>query len=170
MSKTFAATRLRVVSATLAACGVFPGVPAVPASALETSMNQARPDSLRFVVEVPERVDAGEAVRVRLVVENVSAAGVTLYVTGRPVAFDVEVRDDADRLVWRRLEGEIVSMVLQIRELAAGERLVFETEWDQRTRAGQLVPPGAYRVRGLLPSDVPEPMVTPAAALRIGEG
>jgi hypothetical protein len=143
-----------------------------PAGAVtrEAYMDSTARDSLDLVVEVPERVGAGEAVPIRLVVENASGDAVTLYLTGRPIAFDVEVTDASGEVVWRRLEGQVASMVLQIRELAAGERLVFEAVWDQRTSAGRLVPPGAYRVRGVLPTDAREPLMTPYADLRIGEG
>jgi hypothetical protein len=167
MSRIFAQALRSGAGTLLTACVIFA---APPAPATEASMNQVPPDSLHFVVEVPERVDAAETVPIRLIIENTSETGVTLYLTGRPVAFDVEVTDAAGEIVWRRLEGEVVSMVLQLRELAPGERLVFETEWDQRTSAGRLVPPGAYRVRGLLPTDQREPLATPYVDLQIVQG
>jgi hypothetical protein len=123
---------------------------------------------VRLQVEVPERVTAGEPVAILLTVENVSARPVTLYLTGRPVAFDVVVTDLESEPVWRRQGEQVASMVLQLRELAPGERLTFETTWDQRTDAGERVSPGTYTVRGLLPTDGPTPLETPAAPLLIG--
>lgn len=127
-------------------------------------------DSLRLRLEAPETVAAGDPVRLRLVVENVGDAVVPLYLTGRPVAVDVEVLDEDGGLVWRLLEGQVVSMVLQIRELDPGERLDFEAVWDQRTNAGRQVPPGVYRVRGLVPTDQRTPLATPYVTVVITEG
>jgi hypothetical protein len=123
---------------------------------------------VRLRIQVPERVTAGDPVVMVLAVENVSGRPVTLYLTGRPVAFDVVVDDADGATMWRRQGEQVATMVLQLRELAPGEALTFETTWNQRTDTGKRVPPGAYTVRGLLPTDGPTPLATPAARLVIG--
>lgn len=139
-----------------------------PLAAQEAPMTPVAPgDSLRLRLEAPDTVAVSDPVRLRLVVENATDAVVPLYLTGRPVAVDVEVLDEDGALVWRLLEGQVVSMVLQIRELDPGERLAFEAVWDQRTNAGRQVPPGVYRVRGLLPTDQRTPLATPYVELVI---
>jgi hypothetical protein len=77
----------------------------------------------------------------------------TVYFQGRPPAFDVTVHEASGRQVWRRLEGATVAMVLGIRELAPGESLEFGDTWRQTDAAGGRVPPGRYRLMGLLPGE-----------------
>ena len=98
----------------------------------------------------PARVLQGEPVPVTLRIENAGGRPATLYLQGRPPAFDVTVHDASGRQVWRRLEGAVVAMVLGVRELAPGESLELEDTWRQTDAAGDLVPPGRYRLTGLL--------------------
>lgn len=123
-------------------------------------------DSLRLRVEVPAEVAAGEPVPIKLRVQNVSERTLTLYLTGRTIAFDVVVERLGGARVWRRLEGEVVQSILRLDTLAPGEALVLEDSWDQRSDAGGTVPPGEYRVRGELLTEG-EPLVSPAEPLRI---
>jgi hypothetical protein len=69
-------------------------------------------------------------------------------------------------VVWRRLAGEVIPAVVQLRTLAPGEVLELRAEWDGRPARGAPAP-GDYWVRGLLLTDGPEPLATPAAGLRI---
>ena len=100
----------------------------------------------------PTRVLQGEPVPVTLRIENAGGPA-TLYLQGRPPAFDITVHDASGRQVWRRLEGAVVAMVLAVRELAPGESLQLEDTWRQTDAAGHLVPPGRYRLTGLLPGE-----------------
>ncbi|HEU4955441.1 MAG TPA: BsuPI-related putative proteinase inhibitor [Gemmatimonadales bacterium] len=86
-------------------------------------------------------------------IENAGGRPATLYLQGRPSAFDITVHDASGRQVWRRLEGAVVAMVLGVRELAPGESLQLEDTWRQTDAAGHLVPPGRYRLTGLLPGE-----------------
>ena len=101
----------------------------------------------------PARVVVGEPVPVTLRTENAGGRPATLYLQGRPPAFDITVHDASGRQVWRRLEGATVAMVLGIRELAPGESLELEDIWRQADAAGHPVPPGRYRLTGLLPGE-----------------
>jgi len=127
----------------------------------------ASADSLSLRLEMPERVATDEPVPITLEVRNVTDRSIDLYLTGRPIAFDLVVTEEDGEVVWRRLEGEVIPMVLRIETLEPGVALEFEETWDQRSNAGEFVPPGTYTVRGkLLTED--EPLVTPESRLRIG--
>ncbi len=113
-------------------------------------------DSLRLTLEFRERVREGEPVPVTLRVENVGSATLDLYLTGRPVAFDLVVTDREGAVVWRRLEGEIMAAVLRIEILEPGGALSFDDVWDQRSNAGEPVTAGEYFLHGeLLREDGP---------------
>jgi hypothetical protein len=118
-------------------------------------------------LSVPEHVRAGEPVPLTLRATNRGVRGATLYLRGRPIAFDVIVTNPRGKVVWRRLQGATISMVLQVRELAPGESLELEGTWDQRTNAGVRVPPGEYRLTGRLLTDTERPLESPPVRLRI---
>lgn len=56
---------------------------------------------------------------------------------------------------------------LRLFPLGAGEVLTFRQVWDQRGDSGAQVPPGDYLVRGVLITDSPGGIVSPAARVRI---
>ena len=124
-------------------------------------------DSMRFEIVLPDSVRAGEPVPVTLRLTNTGREPLTVYLQGRPVAFDLTVRRLDGTIVWRRLEGEVVSAILAVRQLEPGASLEFEEVWRQVSNAGEAVPPGDYRVTGALPTDAPEPLETSAALLSI---
>ena len=124
-------------------------------------------ESVTVVLSVPDHVRAGEPVPLALRATNRGAGPATLYLRGRPVAFDVIVTDAHGKVMWRRLRGATISMVLQVRELAPGESLELEDTWDQRTNAGVRVPPGEYRLTGRLLTDTDRALETPPVRLRI---
>ena len=123
-------------------------------------------DSIRLWLEAPDEVRAGDPVPITLHVENISDGPLDLYLTGRPIAFDLVVTGPDGAVVWRRLEGEVVSAILRLETLDPGETLVLEDRWDQRSDAGEPVAPGLYRVHGELPAE-DGPLVSPTATLRI---
>ena len=124
-------------------------------------------DSLAFRVELPATATSGEPVPIVLRLTNTTPHAITLALEGRPIAFDVTIARVDGTVVWRRLEGEIVSAVLAVRALESGESLTFETEWSGRLRDGSPAPPGRYAVVGTLPTDQPQGLATPPAALRV---
>jgi hypothetical protein len=124
-------------------------------------------DSMTLHLTVPPRVRVGEPVPVVLGVTNHSNAPLTLYLKGRPIAFDVVVRREGGGIVWRRLHGATIAMVLRVETLAPGDSLRLEEIWPQRTQAGAPVEPGDYTVTGELPTDGPAPLRSAAAPLRI---
>jgi len=124
-------------------------------------------DSMRFEIVLPDSVRAGEPVPVTLRLTNTGREPLTVYLQGRPIAFDLTVRRLDGTIVWRRLEGEVVSAILAVRQLEPGASLEFEEVWRQVSNAGEAVPPGDYRVTGALPTDAPEPLVTSPALLSI---
>jgi hypothetical protein len=124
-------------------------------------------DSLSFTVEVPARVARGAAVPIRLRLTNVSARSIELHVTGRETVFDVVATDSSGREVWRRLAGQPVLAILQLRPLAAGETMEFTASWDQTGVNGEQVPPGSYRLAGELPGDSPAPLRTAPSVVQV---
>lgn len=123
-------------------------------------------DSLRLETRVPERVPAGETVPIVLRAENVSGETLDLYLQGRAIAFDVAVMDADGRVVWRRLEDEVVPAILRIETLEPGAALELEAGWDQRSSTGESVAPGGYTLHGELLTEG-DPLITPTARFRI---
>jgi hypothetical protein len=101
----------------------------------------------------PARVRQGEPLGFTLRIENAGRRPATVYLQGRPPAFDLTVRDASGQQVWRRLEGAAVAMVLGIRELAPDEFLELEGLWPQTDAGGAQVASGRYRLTGLLPGE-----------------
>lgn len=124
-------------------------------------------DSMTLELSLPSRVRAGESVEISLRATNHGVKPAPLYLRGRPPAFDIVVTDARGKVVWRRLHGAAISMVLQIRELAPGETLTFKDRWDQRTNGGAPVLPGEYHFTGRLLTDTDRPLETRPVVLRI---
>jgi len=99
--------------------------------------------------------------------ENIGAAAVDLYLRGRTVAFDVTVERSGGEVVWRRLDGEIVEAVLQLRTLAPGGSLTLRAQWNQRMANETPAPPGDYRLRGVLLTDDPAGLTTALVPMRV---
>lgn len=146
--------------ALVAACRTEGGPPPNGGSAV-IDVNPLRLDLL-----LQQRVRAGEPVSFRLRVENVSRRALDLYLRGRTITIDVVVSRAAGPVVWRRLEGEIIPAIVQLRPLSPGERLEVEATWDQRTNDGKPVEPGEYVAEGLLLVEG-EPLRTPARPFTI---
>lgn len=126
-------------------------------------------DALRLELRLPGAVRVGEPVRFELHVANESDAQVELLLAGRPPAFDLIVRAPDGTPVWRRLEGEVIAMTLQIVRLPPGREMLFTHFWDQRDDRGRPVPPGDYVASGILPAEGRE-LRTEPAPLRVEEG
>jgi Intracellular proteinase inhibitor len=127
-------------------------------------------ESLRLETDVPAQVPVGDPVPILLRVTNVSGKPVELYLMGRSVTFDITVSGHDGATVWRRLDGQTLQAILQIRTLAPGEMLEVRHDWDQRAAGGNSVRPGKYVVQGALLTDG-QPLRTPAAPLRlVGRG
>src|SRR5690606_8573175 len=141
------------------------GTPGAPGS--EGDAMSLIGDSLRFTLHAPAHAAPGEAVPIELRLTNIASETVTVHLLGREIAFDVEVRDASGDLVWRRLEGEIIPQILQVRILAPGETLTLRDVWTQRTNQGRPVPAGTYLLQGVLPTEEPEPLRTGTSRLEI---
>jgi hypothetical protein len=116
---------------------------------------------------VPADVPAGHPVPMVMRLSNTGNAARDLALQGRPIAYDVIVTHRDGAVVWRRLEGEVIQTILQLRTLAPGESLEFRHSWNQRSNSGERVPPGEYLVTGVLPTDPPAELRTQAVPLRI---
>jgi hypothetical protein len=123
--------------------------------------------SMTLQIVLPPTVRVSEPVPITLRLTNTGRKSVTAYLQGRPVAFDVIVSRHNGTVVWRRLEGAVVSAVLQVRTLAPGEALEFSDSWSQQSNLGKSVGPGEYLVTGVLPTDPPAELRTQSVPLRI---
>jgi hypothetical protein len=124
-------------------------------------------DSMRVELVVPSRVAIGQPVPMTLRIRNTNDRPITLYLQGRPIAFDLVVEQSGGEVVWRRLEGATVTAILGVRTLAPGEVLDLEESWNQQTRTGRRVKPGDYSVSGSVLTDR-EPIRAGPVPLRIG--
>ena len=122
---------------------------------------------MRFEVTAPAEVSRGATVPVTLDLTNTARRPITVYLHGRPTAFDIVVTDDEGTVRWRRLEGQTVAAILGVRTLEPGETVTFADRWDQRDRERRLVPPGRYSLVGELRTDAPRPLRTAPAQLLI---
>jgi hypothetical protein len=122
------------------------------ASHPQTTLVEAQPDSMRVELVVPRKAAPGVPVPIAIRIGNTAARPIELHLQGRAVAFDLIVRRH-DAVVWRRLEGEAVQGILQLRTLAPGEVLELKDTWSQTDNAGAPVPAGEYSVSGMVPTD-----------------
>ncbi len=104
---------------------------------------------------------------VTLRVTNAGKKPYELYLRGRPIAFDIIVARSSGEIVWRRLEGQTIPAILQVRVLTPGESLELRDQWNQRTNGGELVGPGDYALRGALLTDAAQGMETGEVRLTI---
>jgi hypothetical protein len=124
-------------------------------------------NSVTLDIVVPAAVRVGEAVPITLRLTNTGRRPGTIYLQGRPVAFDIVITRRDGTPVWQRLDEAVISAILQVRELAPGEVIEFSDTWSQSTNDGESVPPGDYLVTGILPTDPPAELRTRTATLRI---
>lgn len=137
-----------------------------PATASREAVRESVQDSLDLELVLPPRVRAGERVPVTMRLRNRTGRALDLYLRGRDVTFDVVVTHAGGTVVWRRLEGEIIPAIVQLRTLAPAEQLEFGTEWDQRGGTGRTVDTGDYSARGMLLIEGGQ-LETPPVPLRI---
>ena len=114
---------------------------------------------MRVEIVVPPKVAAGVPVPIAIRIGNTTDRPIELHLQGRTVVFDLTV-SRGDAVVWRRLEGESVTAILQLRTLAPGEVLELKDTWRQEDGTGRPVGRGKYSVTGMVPTD--------AAPLRAG--
>ena|SRR5688572_8716915 len=121
----------------------------------------------RVSLVVPDTVALGAKVPITIRVANTTSAPLDLYLRGRVIAFDITITDATGAELWRRLEGETVLAIVQIRTLGPGETLELSHEWDQRTRSGRPAAPGVYGIRGSVLTDGSSSLVSGEARLVI---
>jgi hypothetical protein len=126
-----------------------------------------RGSGVRLRLLTPAQIRQGEPLRFTFRIENAGRRPATVYLQGRPPAFDVTVHDASGHEVWRRLEGAAVAMVLGIRELAPDEFLELEGLWPQTDAGGAQVAPGRYRLTGLLPGEPGRELRSPPVEVEI---
>jgi hypothetical protein len=99
--------------------------------------------------------------------QNVGETPLELYLRGRTIAYDILIRDAAGRVVWHRLEGEVVPGIIQHKVLDPREMLELSHDWDQRMDSGEAVEPGLYTAEGIVLTDGPQPLAPTPRQLTI---
>jgi hypothetical protein len=120
-------------------------------------------------LEVRSSVKAGETVALTLRWKNIDDHPVCLTLGGNP-AYDFVVTRPDGAEVWRWSHGQVRQEILESRTLEPGGEVVFRAEWLQRDNEDNVVPPGAYSVRGILHTEPPEKLETAPKPLTITPG
>ena len=82
------------------------------------------------------KVAQGEPVPVNLRLTNTTDRAITVYLQGRPPAFDIVMKNESGAVVWRRLEGQTIPAILGVHTLEPGRALEFSDTWNQRNLGG----------------------------------
>src|SRR5688572_12170593 len=88
-------------------------------------------DSMRFEIVLPDSVRVGEPVPITLRLTNTRGKPLTIYLQGRPIAFDLTIRRLDGTTVWRRLEGQVITAILAVRQLEPGASMELKEVWRQ---------------------------------------
>src|SRR5215213_8598683 len=107
-------------------------------------------DSLELLLVLPSRIRSGAPVPISLRVSNRASRTIDMYLFGREPTLDVIVENSRGETVWRRLHGEIIPAILNIRSLAPAETIEVPASWDQTDNSDRQVEPGIYSARGEL--------------------
>ena len=127
----------------------------------------AQQSALRVELVAPAAVRSGEPVTVTIRITNPSDKPIDAYFVGREIAFDIVVRKGDSSVVWRRLKGRAVHMVLQVRTLQPGEKIELGDIWQQQSDAGGVAAAGSYTVEGVVLGQGKEAMRTEPKKLEI---
>jgi hypothetical protein len=97
-----------------------------------------------------DRYSAGEPISLVLEVKNTSGNDVTLsYEWEQPYRFWIDYDSSGDQIHTAWESPFTSAKTATVRELNAGEKVVFRVTWDQMDFVSErVVPPGVYHVRG----------------------
>jgi hypothetical protein len=148
-------TRSKSAPAPLQPVARAPLVPLVPAPAAPS-----RPEVVGTVTESNPRLDlviepAGAGYRFVMAVVNQSDILLPFrFNSGK--TYDFVIHDAASgREVWRWSSGNFFTQVLRSDSIRAKGKWQFQETWDGKDNEGKPVPPGSYRVTGILTSTPP---------------
>jgi len=98
-----------------------------------------------------KEVVQGIPVRLVLEVKNLSDEPVTFtFSSGKQ--YDFDVHDADNQLVWRWSHDKVFTQAFSELKLGPKEQVKFTPIWDQKDNEGRQVPPGSYRVTGMMTS------------------
>jgi hypothetical protein len=130
------------------------------------SQSEGVQDSVSLEIAAPSLVRSGRVIPIALRLRNRTAQPLTLQLMGRTMTFDVVVRDQSGREVFRLLKDRATAAILRLERLNASEVREMLYRWDQHTDDGRQTRPGEYTIEALLPTDA-EPIRSSAVPLRI---
>jgi hypothetical protein len=104
--------------------------------------------------EVPSKVKSGDIITMKLVVKNISGKAMML---GLPsyLCYFVVSKIGGSNGPWITVGGSGPENIIGV-SFAEDELKVFEKQWDQKNKDGELVPPGLYEVQGVLSAEISE--------------
>jgi hypothetical protein len=108
---------------------------------------------------------AGEAVEFVITLTNRSSSDAAIELTSGQM-YDVALVGADDVELWRWSDDKMFTMQIGKLRLAAGEERVWRESWNQKTRAGKDLLPGAYKILAYVPTAA-QPALVSSGELRI---
>jgi hypothetical protein len=130
-------------------------------------MTRSIPRDLSIELDATDAAPLGAPVLITIRVKNLGKIPLELYLRGREIAYDIAIMGSGGETVWRRLEGAIVPAILRLEILEPGGVIELRDSWNQRDRAGELVPPGVYTILARVLSERDDLEPSPAK-IRLG--
>ena len=96
-------------------------------------MGAPLPPGVTLTMDAPARVRLGDSLAVVVRIANTGRAPATLYLRGRDITVDLEVRNDAG-VAWRKLENAVIPALLRLESLAPGQRIELTEHWTPTQR------------------------------------
>ncbi len=127
---------------------------------------EAGAQPLALWLEVPSQARLGEIVPLKLKLKNTSDRPISLTLGGRP-AHDFRVINADGVEIWRWSRGQAIQQILQLQKLSPSQELEFLAEWAQVDHEGRPIPPGTYRVWGILNLEPPQRLAAEPKTLLI---
>ncbi len=122
----------------------------------------------QLAIRVPDSAHRGDSVHFALILKNVGDSAVDPHLSSPEAADFIVTRPGDTSEVWSKLHGaQLLSTALRKGAIAPGDSFRIEHRWDQRGNDRQLVPRGAYCVRGNLIKEGLDSLRTEVATLRV---
>jgi len=110
-----------------------------------------QPATLHIVIETGDVAET-DPLPITMRLRNVGTERLVLELIGREITFDFILTDEAGRVIWRRLDDSPRPAIVRLVPLEPDGVLELADVWDRRSTAGAVVPPGSYRLTGVVPT------------------
>lgn len=134
----------------------------VPNEPTQGESSRPLPANLQAEIEAGGGSEA-DPIPITIRVTNTGADSLILELLGREVVFDLLVADETGRVIWSRLDDNPQPAIVRFVILEPGDDLELNDLWDRRSTEGEIVPPGIYRLSGVIPTSTGPFSVGPIA-------